>query len=91
MQTPPCAVRELVTGIVPADELEWAHRSDVLRWLESTQDIYRRQKPATPPKLDQREFTGGRWWTAAEIESADPALFDPHLGRFITKVRATIF
>jgi 8-oxo-dGTP diphosphatase len=39
-----------------------------------------------PIRLDQREFTGGRWWTAAEISAADPAVFDPHLGRFRAKL-----
>jgi 8-oxo-dGTP pyrophosphatase MutT (NUDIX family) len=188
MQQPPRVVHDLVAAIVPSDELERAHQYDALAWLESTHDIYRRAKPATPPKhlvsyavlldprdssvflvdhilaglvlppgghvepgehpastarreareelaieadfsiaagrpvfltvtrtvgldhghtdvslwyvisgspqlpvvLDPREFTGGRWWTAAEIESADPALFDPHLGRFIAKIRSTI-
>jgi 8-oxo-dGTP pyrophosphatase MutT (NUDIX family) len=37
--------------------------------------------------LDPREFNGGRWWTAAEIEAADPRLFDPHMGRFLAKMR----
>ena len=46
---PPEAVRALATGIAPADELESSHRSEVLRWLDSTRDIYRRRKPATPP------------------------------------------
>jgi 8-oxo-dGTP diphosphatase len=41
--------------------------------------------------LDPREFTGGRWWTAAEIQSASPDLFDPHLGRFVAKVRSRLF
>ncbi len=36
---------------------------------------------------DPREFSGGRWWAAEEIEAASPALFDPHLGRFISKIR----
>lgn len=46
--------------------------------------------PRSPFELDPREFAGGRWWTAAELESADPALFDPHLGRFTAKVRPAI-
>ena len=184
MHASPRAVRDLLAGIVPADELEQAHQADVLRWLDNTRDIYRRSKPATPPRhlvsyavlldpqdasvflvdhrlaglwlppgghvepgedpadtvrresmeelgiqaefslagavpvfvtvtrtagagshtdvslwypisgtvrspirLDAREFAGGRWWTAAELESADPALFDPHLGRFLAKIR----
>jgi 8-oxo-dGTP diphosphatase len=39
-----------------------------------------------PIRLDRREFTGGRWWTGAEISAADPAIFDPHLGRFLAKL-----
>jgi 8-oxo-dGTP diphosphatase len=184
----PQAVRELAAAIDPADELERAHRSDVLAWLAGTRDIYRRRRPATPPKhlvsyavlidprdasvflvdhvlaglhlpsgghvepgedpadtarreareelgieadfvaagprpvfltvtrtvgtgpshtdvslwyviaghpglpvvLDHREFTGGRWWTVPELEAASPALFDPHLGRFLAKIRAML-
>ena len=41
-----------------------------------------------PIRLDQREFTGGRWWTTAEIRAAGPAVFDPHLGRFLAKLGA---
>jgi 8-oxo-dGTP diphosphatase len=41
----------------------------------------------TQVRLDQREFTGGRWWSSSEIEAADPASFDPHLGRFLAKIR----
>jgi 8-oxo-dGTP diphosphatase len=37
--------------------------------------------PEMPIMLDPREFADGRWWTAAEIDSADPALLDPHFGR----------
>ncbi len=181
-------VRELMTAIVPADETERAHRRDCLAWLDRTTDIYRREKPATPPRhlvsyavlidprdaslflvdhvraglwlpagghvepgedpaqtarreareelgieadfamagqrpvfltvtrtvgldegrshtdvslwyllsghphmpitLDRREVAAGRWWSAQEIASASPALFDPHLGRFIAKVRS---
>ena len=188
MPSSPDAVRTLVSGIVPTDRTERAHRRDALAWLDSTRDIYRRAKPATPPKhlvsyavlldprdaslflvdhvlaglclppgghvepgedpadtvrreareelgieagfsaagsrpvfvtvtpttgpdgrhtdvslwyvitghpgmridLDRREFTGGRWWTAAEVSAADPARFDPHLGRFIGKVRSML-
>ncbi len=43
-------VRDLVAAIVPADGMERAHQSDALAWLDRTQDIYRREKPATPPK-----------------------------------------
>jgi 8-oxo-dGTP diphosphatase len=181
-------VRQLVAGIAPADDVERSHQADVLAWLSGTQDVYRRAKPATPPRhlvsyavlvdpatlsvflvdhilagrwlptgghvepgedptvtvvretreelgidadfsiagdrpvfvtvtriagpdrghtdvslwyvisgnprlpitLDLAEFTGGRWWTAAEIDSASPALFDPHFGRFASKLRCMI-
>jgi len=187
MPEPPQEVRELVTGIVPADDLESAHRSDTLRWLGATRDIYRRARPATPPRhlvsyavllnprdlslflvdhrlaglrlppgghvepgenpagtarretmeelrieadfsvagprpafltvtdtvgagrhtdvslwyviagdrqtpvrLDPREFTGGRWWTPAQIAAEGPASFEPHLARFLAKAAAII-
>lgn len=32
------------------DELEAEHRQSVLRWIESGADLFRIQKPATPPK-----------------------------------------
>ena len=44
----------------------------------------------SPIRLDEREFSGGRWWTTAEIESADPAGFDPQLGRFAAKLRPVL-
>lgn len=185
---PVAALRDLVADLAPADDLERAHQADALEWLASTDDVYRRRKPATPAKhlvsytvladpvdgalflidhrlsgltlppgghvepgedplatarretgeelglaadfsitgprplfitvtrtngrdsahtdvslwyviagdrrspirLDQREFTGGRWWTPAEIEAADPAGFDPHLARFAAKLGPVI-
>ena len=185
---PLAAVRDLVAELAPADDLERAHQADALAWLSGTDDIYRRRRPATPPKhlvsytvladpadgalflighrlsgltlppgghvepgedpaaaarretaeelglaadfsitgprplfvtvtrtngrdsvhtdvslwyviagdrrspirLDEREFTGGRWWTPAEIEAADPARFDPHLARFAAKLGPVI-
>ncbi|MEO7261622.1 MAG: NUDIX domain-containing protein [Jatrophihabitantaceae bacterium] len=39
-------------------------------------------QPLTP---DPREFRGVRWWTRAEVDEADQAQFDPHLGRMLTK------
>ncbi len=42
-----------------------------------------------PITLDQREIAGGRWWSAAEVDAADPERFDPHLGRFLAKMRAS--
>jgi 8-oxo-dGTP diphosphatase len=182
---PLAAVRDLVADLTPADDLERAHQADALAWLSGTDDIYRRRKPATPPKhlvsytvladpadgalflighrlsgftlppgghvepgedpaataaretreelgldaeffqagpalvtmtrtvgpgqgqhtdvslwyvlaghpgmamtLDEREFAGGRWWTRAEIAATDPGRFDPHLSRFLAKMRS---
>jgi 8-oxo-dGTP diphosphatase len=44
------AVYELVCALAPADDVEADHRRHVMRWLESTDDVYRRVKPATPPR-----------------------------------------
>jgi 8-oxo-dGTP pyrophosphatase MutT (NUDIX family) len=41
-------IHQLVTEIRPGDELESTHRSQTLRWLETTDDVFRRAKPATP-------------------------------------------
>lgn len=43
-------VYQLVSELRPADELESDHRADVLGWLPDTDDVFRRVKPATPPK-----------------------------------------
>jgi 8-oxo-dGTP diphosphatase len=43
-------VYELVERIGPVDEIERTHREDTLRWLESTDDVFRRVKPATPDR-----------------------------------------
>ncbi len=40
-----------------------------------------------PLTIDRTEFTEARWWTPAEVLAADPARFDPHYKRFMTKVR----
>lgn len=52
MQEGAARVRALITGIVPADELEQAHRSSALAWLDGTRDIYRRAKPG-----DEADFS----------------------------------
>jgi 8-oxo-dGTP diphosphatase len=44
------AVYELVKGIVPVDQLEQDHIVDTLEWLERTDDVFRRSKPALPPR-----------------------------------------
>ncbi len=180
----PRGVAALVAAIEPWDDVERSHQADVLAWLASTPDVYRRVRPATPPRHlvsyavltdprdlsvflvdhrlaglwlpagghvepgeepavtaareareelgidadfsiagrrpvfvtiarttgpdrhtdvslwyllagspalpiapDPREFAGGRWWTGPQIESADPALLDPNMGRFLAKIR----
>ncbi|MFI9534229.1 NUDIX hydrolase [Nocardia fusca] len=37
--------------------------------------------------LDPGEFHCGRWWRLEEVAGADPARFDPHFPRFLTKLR----
>jgi 8-oxo-dGTP diphosphatase len=44
------AVHGLVAGITPFDSLESDHRADTLQWLERTNDVFRRAKPATPAR-----------------------------------------
>ncbi|HEY2264079.1 MAG TPA: NUDIX domain-containing protein [Streptosporangiaceae bacterium] len=44
--------------------------------------------PGMPIVLDPREFSAGRWWSGPQLESADPALFDPCMGRFLAKLRS---
>ncbi|GAB3815247.1 NUDIX domain-containing protein [Micromonospora zhanjiangensis] len=43
-------VYDLVSGLEPFDDLEAEHRTDTLRWLRSTDDVFRRVKPATPDR-----------------------------------------
>jgi 8-oxo-dGTP diphosphatase len=44
------ALRSLVAGLVPFDEREAADRDDVLAWIGSGADLYRRMPPDVPPK-----------------------------------------
>jgi 8-oxo-dGTP pyrophosphatase MutT (NUDIX family) len=44
------AVHELVTAIEPVDAREAADRADVLAWIASGTELYRRVPPADPPK-----------------------------------------
>jgi len=37
------------------------------------------------------EFLDRRWWTADEIDSADPAQLDPHMHRFSKKLATALF
>ncbi|HEY6494419.1 MAG TPA: NUDIX domain-containing protein [Trebonia sp.] len=42
------AIVDLVAGIKPLDDLGHAHRREALSWLAGTDDVFRREKPATP-------------------------------------------
>ncbi|UGT61619.1 NUDIX hydrolase [Nocardia asteroides] len=44
------AVAALISSIDPADDLERAHLHEAAAWVARTPDIYRRVKPATPPR-----------------------------------------
>jgi 8-oxo-dGTP diphosphatase len=50
MRGPVDDAHRLVERIRPFDEVERQHRDDALRWLESTDDVFRRAKPATPDR-----------------------------------------
>jgi len=43
-------VHEIVSAIEPWDDQEAEQQADVLRWLASGVDVYRRARPATPPR-----------------------------------------
>jgi 8-oxo-dGTP diphosphatase len=50
MRSSVAVVHDLVSALTPADEVEVDHQLDVLGWLRSSDDVYRRVKPATPPR-----------------------------------------
>lgn len=50
MRSSVAAVHDLVSRLVPADDLEAVHRAEALGWLERTDDVFRRVKPAAPPR-----------------------------------------
>lgn len=54
--------------------------TDVSLWFVLTRD---RNRALTP---DPREFRSARWWSRDEISLADPAVFDPHMGRMLRKL-----
>lgn len=66
-----------ITGTVGVD----AGHTDVSLWFVLAA---RRDEPLTP---DPREFREARWWSPADLRPAEPARFDPHLPRFLTKLR----
>ena len=41
---------DLVAAVTPLGALESEHITDTLRWLQSTDDVFRRSKPATPDR-----------------------------------------
>lgn len=43
-------VRAELECIEPVDDIERRHRADAIDWVESGAELYRREKPATPPK-----------------------------------------
>lgn len=186
MQTIREIIAKLITDIRPFDELERAHQEDALAWIGSGVEIFRIEKPATPPKhlvvyfvvldetarsvllvdhikaekwlptgghvdvnedpkttvareameelslspafltdaplfitemvtvgktaghtdvnlwyvitareddpitADPREFNGFRWFTLDEVLTTDIATLDPHMHRFITKLKSFI-
>ncbi|WP_067540703.1 NUDIX domain-containing protein [Nocardia crassostreae] len=48
MQPATAVVADIVAAISPCDDLERHHLEQTRAWLESTDDIFRRAKPATP-------------------------------------------
>jgi 8-oxo-dGTP pyrophosphatase MutT (NUDIX family) len=50
MHSATAAVADVVQRIMPLDELERQHVDTTLDWLASTDDIFRRAEPATPPR-----------------------------------------
>src|SRR6266508_5578611 len=43
-------IHDLVARLTRADYLEAQHQAVSLRWLQATDDVFRRVKPATPPR-----------------------------------------
>jgi 8-oxo-dGTP pyrophosphatase MutT (NUDIX family) len=43
-------VHDVVANLTPFDALESEQIADTLRWLETTDDVFRRSKPATPAR-----------------------------------------
>ncbi|GIF76408.1 NUDIX domain-containing protein [Asanoa siamensis] len=55
--------------------------TDVSLWYPVLADRHQ------PLVTDAGEFTEARWWSLDDVDRADPGLFDPHLGRFLRKLR----
>lgn len=43
-------IRSEINRINPLDEVETAHISDTLNWIDTGADLFRIAKPATPPR-----------------------------------------
>ena len=43
-------IRNEVLSVTPLDDLERAHKADILSWIDSGVELCRLEKPATPPK-----------------------------------------
>ena len=86
------AVEELGQPVTPSSDpwrplfLTWTRTRgagqhiDVSLWFQADEQVDARYD------ADDREFSDARWWAFDELLDADPAAFDPHLGRFVTKV-----
>ncbi|UNX54233.1 NUDIX domain-containing protein [Georgenia sp. TF02-10] len=68
-----------VTVTETTERAEYRH-TDVSLWFLL---VGSGSQPLVP---DMREFAAVRWWTPAEVRSADPARFEPHIRRFLAKV-----
>jgi len=65
-------VHDLVRDITPGDAVEAEHQANTLRWLEATDDVFRRVKPATPTgtscptwRSSTRLMAAACWWTTS--------------------------
>ena len=43
-------IREIMTHLSPFDDVERIHQTEVLKWIDSKEELCRLKKPATPPK-----------------------------------------
>jgi len=43
-------VAEIISGIIPSDDIEFQHIQETLAWIQSGAPIFRLQKPDIPPK-----------------------------------------
>lgn len=43
-------IRNIISSVEPLDEIESRHISDALKWVDNGEEIFRIEKPDTPPK-----------------------------------------